>query len=393
MVLSDLKLKSYWKLLDKVLIAQSSDRLDSVISDVWKGRRYAKKKDENHLYCQFLEVLHNYYFSIKQDEKEGLKIYQELVNARAIRDFAEKAKDGYIQLTYHLNRTRKPSEEIRKRLSDYCTAYEHLIELENVNISLYVFPMLITKAYLDVHYQKAIDHCESAITLFKKRNPNKTQHFYSLMMLALILLGQHAQASEVMTKIRKRIVGKKYNLSVIIYFQTINLIHAQEYQEAYSYLIEADRKDQIDKPLKEQWNIVKGFFQILSNAGWIQNAKRFRLSKIINDIPIFNKDKSGNFINILILKLILGTQEDKGRLIDNKDSIEKAYQRYCIKDSREQVFIRMLLRVPVFFFDKAAIVQASKADFKKLKTMPMQPESIDIIPWTTLWEIVLNELS
>lgn len=376
----------------KILLAQKKGLLHSVINDARRGLRYTKKIDNNHLRCQFAFIIHYYNFVIKQDAKAGRRAAKELETARKLRDTEEKARTGYTELTYKLNRSKRASESLRNELKSYCLEFEPIIELKNITISLYVFPMLIAQAYLISDYTSVIRYCEQAITLSKEKGQNKSQHFYLFMMSALIISKQHKKAARIVQDAKKRLPGKRYNWSVYVYFETINLIHAQQYKQAYERLLEADKKEQINPAMKEQWQIAKGFFQILSNANLVENSIRFRISKLINEVPIFNKDKYGNFINILILKIILGIQENRVRLIEEREAIEKAYQRYCLKGSREQLFLRILLRVPMLHFRRERVDKACAEDIKKLKLLPMRAESIDIIPWDKLLEIVLGEL-
>lgn len=382
----------YWSFLGKALQAKTDGKLEPLIPEIWKAVRYSRRNNENHLLCQFLSLIHYYYLTIMQDEKEALKIKKELESTRTLRDFEERTQEEYRQLTFHLKRTRNPSKEVRKELTEYCNEFEHLTKLNNAKISLYLFPMLIKRASINREYDKAVNYCQQAIAFFENRPEKKTQHFYSMMIpLLFVQKKQHGLIPQ-LAQLKEKIVGKDYNLSIIIFYQTLNYIHLQEYQKAYKLLMEADQKRQIDKALKEQWTVLKGFIQVLSNSNRLSNCKRFRISKIINEIPIFNRDKYGQFVNILILKIVIGIQENRDKLIDEKESIEKAYQRYCTKGSREQLLLRILLRFPVFQFDYDKITKASQADIEKLESMSMESENPDIIPFKDILEIAFREI-
>jgi len=381
-----------WRILIKCMEARKQGKLHEVMQEIRSGLRYAKKQDDNQLRYQFAALIHYYNFVVKQDAKAGKYAAKELEYSKQLRDSEERVIIGYSELTYKLNRSKRASEKLRKELDDYCNELGPLLDLKNITISLYLLPMLISRAYLDLDYKAVINYCEQAVNLFEEKGMNKSQHFYNLMMPALIISKQYHRASRVIKLAKMRVLGKRYSWSVFVYFQTINLIHAQQYKPAYKRLLEADKKEQINPAMNEQWQIAKGFFQILSNAELIDNAIRFRLSKLLNEVPIFNRDKYGNFINILILKIILGIQEDRVRLIEEREAIEKAYQRYCLKGSREQYFLRILLRVPVYRFKRERVEKACEEDIKKLYELPMRAENIDIIPWTNLLNIMLSEL-
>lgn len=382
-----------WRILSKSMEARKQGTLHEVMKEIRYALRYAKKQDHNELRYQFAALIHYYNFVVKQDAKAGRYASKELAYSRQLRDAEEKVRVGYTELTYKLNRSKRASKKLRNELDAYCNELGSLIDLKNITISLFLLPMLISKAYLDLDYKAVINYCEQAVILFEEKGINKSHHFYNLMMPALIISKQYHRASQVIKLAKIRVPGKRYSWSVFVYFQTINLIHAKQYKPAYKRLLEADKKEQINPAMNEQWQIAKGFFQILSNAALIDNAIRFRLSKLLNEVPIFNRDKYGNFINILILKIILGIQEDRVRLIEEREAIEKAYQRYCLKGSREQYFLRILLRVPVYRFKRDRVEKACEEDIKKLIELPMRAENIDIIPWGNLLDIVLAELN
>lgn len=387
-----MKKQAYWKLYTEILIAQKEDRLHEVVNDIIRGIKYAKKYGDNHLYYHFSYIYHSYNYLVKQDPKIGARSLAEFEKAKELRDYEEKASMEFSELAFELNRSRRPSIELKNRVDKYCDEMKPLTKLGNFGISAYVYPILIAKAYLDIDYGLVNKYCDEAIELSEKYAV-KSHHFHSLKTLALIISKKYNEAEKTIQKARNKVKKKRGRTwSVYIYYQTINLLHSKRYEEAYIEMREADKREYIDKTTKEQWLIVKGFVQIIINANLLKIQSRFRIGKMLNEVPIFNADKYGNFINILILKIVLGIQENKERVIEEREAIERAYFRYCEKGSREFLFLKVLLKIPLYKFDKSLVVKNCTPDVEKLLLMPMRPSSIDIIPWEKIWDIVLEEL-
>lgn len=76
---------------------------------------------------------------------------------------------------------------------------------------------------------------------------------------------------------------------------------------------------------------------------------RFKVSKFLNDTPLYSKDKRGMNIALLVFQIVwLIFARHHNETIDHMEAIEKYSTRYLKRDDtfRSSCFIKMLLVVP-----------------------------------------------
>ncbi len=130
-----------------------------------------------------------------------------------------------------------------------------------------------------------------------------------------------------------------------------------------------------------------------------KGPEKFRIKKFLNEVPTYSKDKRGNNITILILHILLLLQQRKyGEIIDRVESLKTYSHRYLRQDDtfRSNCFIKMLLQLPAASFHKKGVIRKAKKYWEKLQSVPLkkanQSVELEIIPYETLWEFVLNSL-
>ena len=143
----------------------------------------------------------------------------------------------------------------------------------------------------------------------------------------------------------------------------------------------------------------------LSELGLVKIApddevlSRFRVSKFLNDTPLYSKDKRGMNIAVLVFQIVwLIFARRHNETVDRIDAIEKYSTRYLKKDDtfRSNCFIKMLLAVPAAGFHRVAAARAAEKFAAALRSMPLdfanQSHEVEIIPYEQLWEMVLRSL-
>lgn len=166
-----------WETLQKALQYQKEERLNQIVDQVHKALYYSRDNNLNTIYFQLASILHYYYYIIRRDIRTARRIDKELSKAKTLRDIEEKIRLDYIPLNYQLQSSRNVSASIRQQLNQYCENYTHHLELKNLNISLYIYPLLITKLYLDKNYIAVVNNCQKAITFFDKKEKQQRPTF------------------------------------------------------------------------------------------------------------------------------------------------------------------------------------------------------------------------
>lgn len=153
--------------------------------------------------------------------------------------------------------------------------------------------------------------------------------------------------------------------------------------------------------VKEIWRIFEAYAAFLEEAGKTKGRQngQFKLSKFVNETPIFSKDKSGLNIAIIIIRFLHLLQQRKyNRLLDDMDSIQQYNYRYLKgqNTARSFIFIKLLLQVANSQFDKKEIRQKIfrlQEELTKVRAnFDSQDYELEIIPYEALWEMVVEML-
>lgn len=194
---------------------------------------------------------------------------------------------------------------------------------------------------------------------------------------------------------------KAYELSFML------KMHLEQYSEAYDMFLKVTAHSKFkDLPdnIRETWKIAEAYLVLLSELGKLKGLtkpgeKNFRLSKFMNEIQVFSKDKAGMNVPVLILDILFQLlQQNFETLIDREEAIDKYRKRYLndAESTRSNVFLKMLLQLPRCAFDRAKIIAKSQKELKSLIETPIelanQVYEIEIIPYEKLWEYTLEVL-
>ena len=185
-------------------------------------------------------------------------------------------------------------------------------------------------------------------------------------------------------------------------------MHSKRYEKAEEVIKRVtshDRYKYSSESRIELWNIFSAFVYLVLKANPKSKAKLkyrkepFRLFKFLNEIPIYEKDKRGLNISILVLQiLLLFDKRHAFLIIDRIESINLYSKRYLRKDAfyRSNCFIRMLSERVKHDFDFKLVQEKTETFFNKLKGERLSyrgtHEDIEIIPYEHLWEFVLEKL-
>jgi hypothetical protein len=155
----------------------------------------------------------------------------------------------------------------------------------------------------------------------------------------------------------------------------------------------------------ELWKIYEAYIQYLAGFNLIEGIKStdipaYRQTRLLNNTPVYSKDKRGMNISILIIQILFGLQKrDFGSIIDRIESIKKYCSRYLKNDAnfRSNCFIRMLLMIPEGAFHQAAVSRRVEGLYKQLIAGPPASDDTtltdpEIIPYEYLWDIILESL-
>ncbi len=185
----------------------------------------------------------------------------------------------------------------------------------------------------------------------------------------------------------------------------INLcLHTQNYQQAYDILcVVTSSKNYTSLPNlhKEAISLLEAYINFLIKIGKIDTSlskytlRRFRVSKFLNEVPFFSLDKRGQNIPILIIQLLFMLHQKKYDMVwDRVEALNAYCYRYLRKDHtfRSNCFIKMLLLLPKAGFHKERVIRRAKPLYHRLESVPVKIIAMEIIPYETLWEHIIELL-
>lgn len=153
----------------------------------------------------------------------------------------------------------------------------------------------------------------------------------------------------------------------------------------------------INPERKEKWKLFEAYLNVVLPEEL--RDVNFKLYKFINEVPIYNRDKKGYNLSILIAQfMMLLRMKDHDRLILKQDSFRTYFSRYVKKKNnyRSYYFTKMLFGVLRYNFDVEKVDQNARKFLIKLNVKTNRYhgdlESLEVIPYEQLWKEVLKLL-
>jgi len=156
---------------------------------------------------------------------------------------------------------------------------------------------------------------------------------------------------------------------------------------------------------QELWKVFGGYLWFMINYYnderclklLAQRKQTFRFSKLLNEVPIFSRDKKGMNVAVLILQiLLLLERRDYVKIISRMEALKSYTYRNLGKDDayRSHYFIKMLLAMEKMQFDPVKTQLKTTELLDKLRLADLNYTStqtrMEIISYERLWNIALD---
>jgi hypothetical protein len=148
--------------------------------------------------------------------------------------------------------------------------------------------------------------------------------------------------------------------------------------------------------------VLEAYINFLVVAGQIQPQEdwprlpQFKFAKFFNNVPAYSRNKTGMNIPILILQAMYFIVVGKyGLVIDRTEALERYCSRYLKDDEnlRHNCFFKLLVITVQANFHKGATERKATTIYNRMVNAAERSIDIEIVPYETLWEIVLEHLS
>ncbi len=370
--------------------------------------RTAERFDFTLLCMDIASYLRIQYGLRESNPKKFEEASQQFEYFRKVYDAEALAEELYTLLVVRMvnNRSVQPeiielarqySERIRPYMGQYATYKLHM----------YGYLIGLTYYTAQNQYQEALNYCSEALAFFQKRPYEARvplQIFYYQQLICNIHLRQFEAGKEAARHCIRLMQEGTFNWFKYRELYLHLLLHTRHYEEAARLLfdtLEHPRFEFLPENVAEIWRIYEAYVYFLHRVGKVERTPKakFKLAKFINEFSIFNKDRSGVNIAIIIVKwLMLLKDKQYSKLLDEVESTEQYCYRHLRGDNtkRSYYFIKMLLQVPMGQFERTAVSERSARLLEGLRSVPLQlanqTHEIEIIPYEDLWEIVLETI-
>lgn len=392
----------------KILLAKNANYIG--IELCHKLLKKAEKFDFTDLVMDITRILRLHY-ATREGNIKKYELYNDLFKQSEKTWIEENlAEELYMELVLRYVNSQNILEETHSRAIEFYKQIEGSLA-QNKSFRLHLCGMLIQQVIHSTKYEweGMIHLCEESIQFFLNK-PYKAsvplQIAYHHQLIAYTQLLRFEEGQKAATSCLEYLEPGSFNWFKHQEYYFLLCMNTKQYQHAFEIFKETTthRRVQFLSPAAaEVWKIYEAYIYFLHTNGEISipesdsSLSKFRIFRFLNETPIFSKDKKGMYIPILIVQILITLKDKKyNQAIVNIENIDRYCSRYLRQGEtfRSNCFIKMLLTIPSSNFHREAVVRKAAKLKKRLEqeSNKFVRAEIEIIPYETLWEYVLNSL-
>lgn len=354
------------------------------------------------------------YAATRTGNQRLFKKYDDIVNeSQQLLTVESKAESYYYKIIalYVNDKSTKPY--IYQQASQYIEVLEGMdYPYETADLVYHISMIRIAKFMSINDYPSTLEVCEKSLSIIEKYPFQHTRSIVSISGQAVaccIQLQKYEQGEVNITRGLKILEEGFFNWFKYNELHLTLSLHTGRYTKAWEIYDQSTNHPRFKKlgaNVREVWKIYYAWLYFLMKANKVDIRKeevdshQLRISRYLNDIPTFSKDKRGLNVSVLLSHILLLLQQKKyDLLIDRFEAIAKYKDRYLDKEHnlRSNIFIRMLLEIPKAVFKKNEVIRKTEKYKTRLEEVPLdianQSYDIEILPFEQAWSIILDELS
>jgi hypothetical protein len=288
-----------------------------------------------------------------------------------------------------------------------------LAENKNLGFNKYARQLGVLEHLLRHQWEEALLLCEEAIELFHLNGSNDFENmglFASQKAGCLIMLGKYQEAID-----SQDYYINKFELGHSRWYKnrevtTIACFYGQNYTRAWEIVqtaLKGERFSTISEVSRETWRLFEGYLNIIARIEGtglkLEDTYQFRLSKLLNEMPIHSQDKRGGNIPLLILQVhfLLSELKTNKNALDEIQNRLEALRKYAGRnlDSDEEhlrttLFIQMLLLLPKYIHKPSELRKAAHDHLQKMggiEALPLDSSfETEVVPYERQWGWIME---
>jgi hypothetical protein len=394
----------------KTLLLCGSDEVAVGLVD--KITKKAESFGVTEVNLEISKILFDYY--AKKGLKQDFLMYNELIQKYAKElQLEQDAHRQWKMLEFEFKKESMTNEsllaEIDKNLSWWNDKKEYLNH--NIMLKKYYESVLILKSRLEHNYVNTEKYSSEYLS-FMQNNHNffsqTEENNIVLVRLNNFLLAKNYQAVE---NLAQKNIGE--NLFFWIYNQEYRIIaylHNQEYKKAYQLFYKTLDENNFRKVREDRfdlWNVFVALLQYLHRQDKIEGSRpippinklNFRQVNFLKNIPTYNKQKRGLYINWITIQIL--SHLDKLDFVQFGNCLKELNQycrRYPKKDGsfRSECFINMLNILQKTDYRYYATQKATQELYQMMQATPIEYRNsfrnIEIVPYEVYWRWIIEKI-
>jgi hypothetical protein len=351
-------------------------------------RHYLTRMPDAKKYAYYKE-LNERYTRIFQAERMAndfqIEIAATYIDSRAAKNWLKPIIDGYIQ-----------------QLSIYKNVVDSAVFIYDAGM-LEIWSCIVIN-----DYERCLGLCDECINRLEKKHFRHDAILFGLVhrkVVCCIMLKKYVEAVTTVEKAMTLVQVNTHNWFVnnILYIQLS--FHTKDYRQAIKKCLEVGQSPDFayqTKSTTEEFKICEAYLQWMVSYNKIKVTKaekealgQFKITRIINELPTFSKDKKGMNIPILMLQVLwLLAEKRYDEFLERLDALSKYKTRY-LKDTenlRTNLLIKLLYQIPENGYDKRKVLRKIDALLKRLVDAPKTSYEIEVFPYDIYWNLVVETL-
>lgn len=240
---------------------------------------------------------------------------------------------------------------------------------------------------------------------------SQTRHANALVrkVNCYLHLGDYKQgikcAEKTLTLYRKGI-GNWWVLQELYFLLALNVNDFTKAGQLYAEAVSLQSFEILRPRQQEVWQIYGGYlwfiYKYQQRDDLIQKVfknKPFRISKLVNDLSVYSKDKKGLNIAVLILQILIYIQnEDFDSITDHFEALRTYAYNYLNRGEafRSYYFVQILMLLVKSDFNPSKMKAKTKSIFQRMQQEKVNYNStqtrMEVLPYEELWKMILNML-
>ena len=354
-------------------------------------------------------TLKRHYLTRMPDAKKYA--YYKALNEKHIHIFqAEKmANDAHLEVAATYIETRVTKAWLIPIIDAHLQQLNTYIDTIDSFFFIYDVGMLRIWSYIVTNdYERCLNVCNECIGRLEKKLFRYDSALSGLLhrkVICCMMLRKYEDAMKSIEKAFLLVQPHTHNWfnNGILHIQLS--FHTQDYKQGIRKCIELVQSSGFAYQTKatiEELRICEAYLQWLMTYDKIKVTKaekegigQFRMTRIVNELPIFSKDKKGMNIPILMLQVLwLLSEKRYDEFLDRLDALLKYKTRYLKEDEnlRTNLIIKLLYQIPENNYDKRKILRKAEGMYKRLVEVQSTTYEIEVFPYSVYWNLVVDIL-